>query len=382
MFDFNDKTNNLWASLILENIMKYIPGHVYWKNVGGVYLGCNDKQAQTLGLQFGRDVIGKTDFELPWPSPSAKQFYENDQRIMQSGKGEAVEEIIDNQGSTVFSIKAPIKAADDEVLGILGISVDISEKKYLEQLQKEKEIAVRNAEIMNILSGSIAHEVRTPLAVIQINVDLISMSQVVAEIKPDSKKKNFLQYLKNITQAIKECSQVIDMLLVKLRKITVADLDVRDNYLLETCSIKDIIETALSEYPFREEEKKEVHYHAGNNFKLYGHIRLIKHVLFNLLKNALFTIKKAEKGEIFIESRAGNDANYVIFRDTAMGIEPEFLPKIFQKFETMDETHSGTGLGLAFCKLVMESLGGGIECHSEFGKFTEFVLSFPLFPNK
>ena len=69
--------------------------------------------------------------------------------------------------------------------------------------------------------------------------------------------------------------------------------------------------------------------------------------------------------------------NYLIVKDTATGIPKDFLPKIFDQFETKKSTSGGTGLGLAFCKMVMESYGGKIECNSELGKYTEFVLSFP-----
>ncbi len=61
------------AEVVLENLLSHMLGHLYWKNTEGVYLGCNDKQAQSLGLQKGKEVVGKTDFEL-WPVEVASRF--------------------------------------------------------------------------------------------------------------------------------------------------------------------------------------------------------------------------------------------------------------------------------------------------------------------
>lgn len=363
------------STLILKNIMANMPGHVYWKNIQGVYLGCNDRQAKTLGFKFGHEVIGKTDFDLPWPEHSARQFHENDQRIMLSGIAEAIEEQIDEQGSTVFSIKSPIKNDAGEIFGILGISIDITDKKQAEALEKQKEIAEKNAEIMNILSGSIAHEIRTPLAVIKIHTDLLQMSAMVQEVSSE-KKREFIHNINNIQQSIKECTQVIDMLLIKLRSMSSSQSRKTD---WQTCSMSETIQATLSEYPFRKNEQQRVHYKkTSDNFCYQGNARLTKHVLFNLLKNALHIINQAQKGEIYIECKSGKEFNQLLFRDTAAGISKDYLPKIFDRFETKDDSRSGTGLGLAFCKLVMESYRGKIECCSELTKFTEFTLFFPV----
>ena len=86
-----DKSQSM-LQLALEHIMRMLPGHVYWKDINGVYLGCNDNQAKSLGLKYGSEVIGKTDFDLPWPQGSAEDFYVNDMTVMESGSNLVVEE--------------------------------------------------------------------------------------------------------------------------------------------------------------------------------------------------------------------------------------------------------------------------------------------------
>jgi signal transduction histidine kinase len=67
--------------------------------------------------------------------------------------------------------------------------------------------------------------------------------------------------------------------------------------------------------------------------------------------------------------------NRLYFRDNGKGISPEILPRIFDKFFTSSK--AGTGVGLAFCKLVMEGMNGTIECESNPEEYTLFKLSFP-----
>ena len=86
-------------------------------------------------------------------------------------------------------------------------------------------------------------------------------------------------------------------------------------------------------------------------------------------------MKAANKGEITLKTYKANGLNILSFKDTGAGIAPEILPHIFEKFYS--RTKYGTGIGLAFCKSVMKGLGGDITCTSQYGEYTEFILTFP-----
>jgi signal transduction histidine kinase len=101
-------------------------------------------------------------------------------------------------------------------------------------------------------------------------------------------------------------------------------------------------------------------------------------MLVNLVKNAREAIRdNGNKGTITIETKTGKNYNQLIIRDNAIGISKEFLEKMFTPFETKKSTRGGAGLGLLFCKMVMESYHGSITCDSKPGKYTELVLNFP-----
>ncbi len=96
------------------------------------------------------------------------------------------------------------------------------------------------------------------------------------------------------------------------------------------------------------------------------------HVFSNLIKNSIFFIKKAGKGKIFIKIYEDNFYIYILFKDTGYGIKDQYKDHIFKRF--FSRRRSGIGIGLHFCKTVIESYGGSIICQSEFGEYTDFII--------
>ena len=106
-----------------------------------------------------------------------------------------------------------------------------------------------------------------------------------------------------------------------------------------------------------------------DNFKVECSFNSLKYVVINLIKNSC-----AHSGyNIKIEVRAENNELY--FKDYGRGIKEEIIGKIFDKFFT--QSKSGIGIGLSFCKVIMEDIGGSIKCESIEGKYTTFILKFP-----
>lgn len=176
----------------------------------------------------------------------------------------------------------------------------------------------------------------------------------------------------SIEAETKAAFAIIDMLFVKSGMM---NLDLTQ---IEKCSISACIAEALQRYPFAPDEREKVIWSPENSsdFEFSGKKILMIHVIFNLLKNALYYLKVASKGEITIWSEPGAEYNMLHFKDTGTGIAPEILPHIFERF--FSHTLHGTGIGLAFCKMVMQNFGGDISCKSVVGEFTEFNLKFPL----
>lgn len=248
---------------------------------------------------------------------------------------------------------------------------------------RKKDIYIREKEeYLKLLSSSIAHELRTPLLSISMGIKALrkefhallgsrySEHNVDFQISEKDKETfHKLTYILNSLEKINnESFTIIDMFLVKTR----ANLSREE---INKFSMQYCIKRALEEYPLTEYEKKLIVWNKEEDFYFKGNEILMVHVLFNLLKNSIYCIKEVNKGKIYISLYTMKNLNILIFKDTGKGISKENISHIFRKFYS--RTKYGTGIGLSFCKMVMESLGGEIKCKSQEGKFTEFRLCFP-----
>jgi signal transduction histidine kinase len=239
------------------------------------------------------------------------------------------------------------------------------------------------------ISGDMAHELRTPLRTIVSNANglkqylpgFFALYEKAKAVGWDvsflsSSKYGVLKHsLDDIELEAQGAFTIINMMMVAagMAKVQIEQDPVTD------CSMTKCIENALQRYPFDLGEKELVHWPSIENtiddFKFVSKELLIVHVMFNLLKNSFYHIKKARKGEIYIWLGTDKKHNILYFRDTGSGIADKNLPHIFDQFYS--NTLHGTGIGLAFCKRVMQGLNGDIKCFSREGEFTEFRLIFP-----
>jgi len=236
---------------------------------------------------------------------------------------------------------------------------------------------------MAAVAGMIAHELRTPLsgiksganAIARYSPELIEGYQLAQQHSLLTKvlRPSRIQQLSEVNARIiaetDYANTIIDMLLVRA-----GSENALCNCVWETCSMADCVFTALQRYPFKSPaEKKTVKWQG--DFHFYGSKLLMQHVLFNLLKNALYAMATARKGEIHIWTALSETHHCLYFRDTAKGMSALQLSRLFNHFYST--TFMGTGLGLSFCKLVMQHFGGDIFCDAKEGEFTQFMLTFP-----
>ncbi|HEY9888675.1 MAG TPA: EAL domain-containing protein, partial [Candidatus Obscuribacterales bacterium] len=127
-----------FLSLVLDNI----PQHLFWKDRNGIYLGCNQAFAHSVGLASSVEVIGKTDFDIPkYSIEQARHFRQQDRRIMQADCPELnVLEADQGEPSRWMSCsKLPIHDAQQQVIGVLGTFEDVSDRIAFQQTLKRRE---------------------------------------------------------------------------------------------------------------------------------------------------------------------------------------------------------------------------------------------------
>ncbi|MDR1057668.1 MAG: PAS domain-containing protein [Coxiellaceae bacterium] len=366
-----------------HNIIDSIEERVTWKDKNGVFLGCNRYAATLLGFKDPKDVIGKTSYDL-FPKTGADLLQKQDKIVLETGhKVIFKERIVTSSGETQIHScsKSPLRDKTGKIIGVVGNSFDITnrikiEQLKLEKLQTEKETSEKVSRIIELIAGNIAHEIRTPLSIISINIDrlLMELKKTLLNYSNVEQKTKIKNFASNIKYTVQNSSNIITMLLIKLHSIFDAK---HANIELKPNSIKQCINQAINEYPFYKKENKLITWSNQKNqdFIYLGDGLLTKHILFNLIKNSLGAIKEVGHGEISINLTSDEQFNYLIFEDTATGIPAENLDTLFQQFDIKNKR--GTGLGLAFCKTIMQSYGGDITCDSEQDKFTRFTLGFP-----
>ncbi|WP_039457875.1 sodium:solute symporter family transporter [Candidatus Jidaibacter acanthamoebae] len=247
---------------------------------------------------------------------------------------------------------------------------------FLRKREKEQEERV---ETMHIFGGAMAHEVKSPLATMDMYAG--HLGSLLEEATNNKQKQGDFYLLKiketelemilDAGKTLKKISShgitTVDTLLASMKSSVISD-DKKELFM------EEFIDLAISEYELLKQKQDGIKIIIIDNFQFYGSMYFMKQMLFNLLNNSYKYGGKNVKINIRVEN------NKLYFRDDGKGIAEEDMPYIFDKFYT--KSKSGTGIGLAFCKMVMQDMGGYIECKSRLGKYTEFILTFPKVKKK
>lgn len=212
------------------------------------------------------------------------------------------------------------------------------------------------------LAGSIAHEVRTPLAQVQHAIE-----QATARLPPTC---DAAALLAQGQQAVRRSLQAVA---ITLQQIHGKPLSTEHFVPL---SAARCVRRILDTYAYDSAQARaSVRLRVDEDFDFLGDETAFELVLFNLLKNALYYLPLRPHMDVQVRI-ACRPTPRIVVRDTGPGIEPALLPRLFAEFETRGKAE-GTGLGLAFCRRVLTAFGGTIQCRSALGHFTEFTLSLP-----
>lgn len=223
---------------------------------------------------------------------------------------------------------------------------------------------------MRLLAGSLAHDLRTSLASIHLQAELQEI--IIEKLNNSDVQRDLKKSLHKIIRGIEMGNQLISM---QLNNIQRERFDTK-YFIIQ--SINALLRKTLDEYPLKEEQKSLIQSNLSNDFMIWIDAVAFKNIIWNLLKNSLDYIEETGKGDISIWLQCGEEGdnfNYLNIRDTAKGIYPKQIERIFEPFYS--DRKGGTGIGLAYCKLLMQAAGGDIYCESKFNKFAHFILKFP-----
>lgn len=373
----------------LENIIDCMPGNVYWKDKQGRYLGGNINTVKYFNLSSKKDLVGKTDYELIEKN-IADSIRKVDLQVIKNNKPLLLEEINTEEPKIYFlSRKVPLHDNEGRPIGMVGISVDVTEKKQLEKKLLESKAREERLKVLSSMGGMIAHELRTPLAGITFGMSTVitRLSKLIEVYKDWSArldeipiKYRHIDQLQSVCEdielSLQQIDNTIDTVLAGFRPSQVSDEQ------LKLISVDTLFQDLLKQYPLTKFEAKVISVKNNPGLVIQGIERVLLHILSNLVKNAFYFIQEVGKGEITLWADKDKDFIKIYVQDTAKGIPKDQLEKIFDPYFTTKDTAESIGMGLYFCKLAIEALNGQISCDSIEGEKTVFTLVLPIGDNR
>lgn len=150
------------TNTFLNNIIAELPEHVYWMDLDGRVLGCNEKQARSFGFPNTKELIGKTLYDvaksLEWDKSLADKIRQDDLEVIQTRRPKISEStiILNNEERAFIDYKKPLVDETGKIIGVLGISIDITERKKLEKkLKLSEKNAINERNLTNIYLDNI-----------------------------------------------------------------------------------------------------------------------------------------------------------------------------------------------------------------------------------
>jgi len=154
---------------LITSLMNSIPDLVFYKDLDGVYLGCNNEFASHLDTTPDH-VVGKSDYDL-YPEKVADAFRGNDKKMLALGTHRHNEEWIsypDGRQILLDTLKAPLRSLDGEIIGSIGIARDITQQKQMETRIQY----LKKTESLGRMAGAVAHHYNNMLSVVMGHLEL------------------------------------------------------------------------------------------------------------------------------------------------------------------------------------------------------------------
>jgi PAS domain S-box-containing protein len=366
---------NLTQLNLLRTLMDAIPNPIYYKDVDGVYLGCNASFAACLGLRPDA-ITGRSVRDLIPPS-QADVHTAMDNAVLKDATprtyGEAVAFADGSIRDIVFE-KSVFPGPDGQIAGLVGVMNDVTRHKALqEQLTAALQAAERASEAKSAFLANMSHEIRTPF-----NAILGFTSLMLQDELPDGIREQLSIVHDSARQLLDLLNAILDFSRVEAGHVELRRQPVEIRGLLG--GVADLFRAQAAG------KGLEIRVDVAGDLpqSLLGDAMSLRQVLINLVGNAL---KFTEEGSVVLsaERACGTDgapAIVLAVTDTGVGIDPDGIAGLFAAFVQGDVSdtrrHGGTGLGLSIARQLVEIMGGRITATSEPGRGSEFRCTLPL----
>lgn len=355
-------------STLLRSIIDASPDLIYYRNEEGQFAGCNRVAEQMTGKTEAQ-LIGLTPHQV-YDEDLARQVVASDHEVLEKNASITEElwlRFADGRRRYFEMRKVPFYDNAGTRLGLLAFGRDITERK-----QAENAVAKANKD-KTAFVATISHELRTPLN------GIVGLSRMLRDTALTDEQFNWVSTiyasgitLGNIFNDIVDLDKLDrDRLELSLKTVSIKEF---------THELKSIIELIAAD--------KALTFTAKVIDPMPAQVEAdgtrLRQVLWNLLFNA---VKFTQKGKVSLTVEAGTPEGGVTqvkfkIQDTGIGIPKSELNNIFAMYYQVDhpdhQTATGTGIGLAICKKMIDMMGGTIKVNSVLGEGTCFSVELPL----
>lgn len=378
--DITERKRSRTEILFQARLLNAVKQAVIATNLEGTVIYWNAFAEKLYGWTT-QEAMGVNVVDLV-PARKSKKEAEEIFSQLKQGRSWSGEMYTKRKDGTEFLAKisdSPILNDQGEFIGVVGISVDVTEARQVEEerarLLERERIARAEAEAANRLKdeflATLSHELRNPLNVVIGYAEILRRAEGAQEgfvsRAADVIKRNALAQSQLV-------SDLLDLSRLQMGKLTIN----RESASLSTI-VTDAIETVKEEalaknitLAFRTSDK---------NLMVHGDPVRLGQIIWNLLNNAVkFT---AQGGKITIQLAQQGHTALLKIKDSGQGIPPSFLPHVFEIFRQADASSSrkqgGLGIGLALVKQLAELHGGSVAAESDgIGQGATFKVTLPL----
>ncbi len=343
----------------LDTVVSNAPIILFALDANGRFTLSEGKGLKALGAEPG-DVVGDSAFDLYGSYPNVTESIE---AALDGEKRTAVHEVDDTVFETSYQ---PVRDEEGNVEGVIGVSVDITERKQRErELRRAKEEAEKAARVKTSMLANMNHELRTPLTPIK------GFSESLAE----ELSGQLARLAERIQKSSERLASTLDAVL-QLSELEAGTYELDR----ERVALREAVTDAAELFEKRaEKEGVELQVEADRSVVGRWNEGALRRITENLLENAIkFT---PEGGEVSVRVAETDQAGLLEVEDTGVGIAEEAVPTVFESFrqesEGMDREYEGTGLGLSITDRLVDALNGSIEVATEKGEGTRFAVRLP-----
>lgn len=403
---------------LLQAIMDAIPDFMFYKDRNSIYRRCNESFASVfMGMPKDR-IIGRSDHDFDTTAEKAGLYRQSDLEVVLHGKETRYEVMItlaNGRHTLVETLKAPFRNTNGDVVGVIGVGRDITERRLAEDklheqtVQLEQEIAERQ-------------EAQEALATKQIQLEALNNSLsglVEASVKEIRKKDNLLiqqsrqaamgEMINNIAhqwrQPLNSIGLIVQNLMLSFRMGRLAEDEMRTEteLMMETIqfmshtiddfrnffridkekqlfSVSKALNTTLNVvFPSRNNKMITLDVETHDTALAFGYPNEYSQVLLNILNNAKDILMERQIDDPCIRIRVSSEEgrSVVTVWDNGGGIADNILPRIFDPYFSTKMPDRGTGIGLYMSKTIIEqNMGGALSARNMNGG-AEFTIEIP-----